>query len=653
MRIFNILLPALLIAYIFAFFSWYFMKRRPREGTLEWIAMRDKPAFTLRRSGKLDKLDIIPISAITLIYAVVALTNLGNTISPESFRHFSREDPSVTLELSSPAQIDTVFYFTGLYHAGKDKDDNPLGYKLEFSPDGENWTAQPKMSQQYSETFRWLYAALSPEQPDNTMFIRISAQAFPLELGELVIVGKAPDGTRRTISSNTMTSEQDIYALFDEQTKVPQRYEVMNSTHFDEIYHARTAYEHYTGEFPYEITHPPLGKLLTSVGIALFGMTPFGWRFMPTLFGILMVPLIYILLRWMFSRRLVAICATALFSFDFMHFVQTRISTIDVYGVFFILLMYLFMYRYITSGLDTPLRKTLPPLFLAGLAFGLGAASKWICIYAGIGLAVMYAVYLVQRAKHAHRQEQRFAPFLWGTLGFSVLFFVVIPGAIYYASYLPYPLAKYPELNEVFKSFAGFKANIARLLERAWDECYRNQIYMLKYHGKDVLGSKHDYAARWYQWIFDVKPILYYITSYDINGVASRGSLWSFTNPLVTWAGIPAIILCAVDTFRRRSSVALFIIVGYLSQLLPWVAIERLTFPYHYFPSMVFLVLALGYVFESALEREPEKGRKHIIIFTAVGVLIFAMFYPVLTGTMVPEWYPSIFLRWIPATWLF
>ncbi|MBR2717342.1 MAG: glycosyltransferase family 39 protein, partial [Oscillospiraceae bacterium] len=49
--------------------------------------------------------------------------------------------------------------------------------------------------------------------------------------------------------------------------------------------------------WPYEITHPPLGKAIISLGIRLFGMTPFGWRFMGALTGVLMVPLMYLLVK--------------------------------------------------------------------------------------------------------------------------------------------------------------------------------------------------------------------------------------------------------------------------------------------------------------------------------------------------------------------
>ena len=91
---------------------------------------------------------------------------------------------------------------------------------------------------------------------------------------------------------------------------------------------------------PYENTHPTLGKLIISVGIRIFGMNPFGWRFMGTLFGVLMLPALYHFLKRLFGSTFLCTAGTVLFAFDFMHYVQTRIATIDTYAVFFIILMY-------------------------------------------------------------------------------------------------------------------------------------------------------------------------------------------------------------------------------------------------------------------------------------------------------------------------
>lgn len=88
-------------------------------------------------------------------------------------------------------------------------------------------------------------------------------------------------------------------ALFDEQDAVPEATSQLNSMYFDEIYHGRTGYEQLHRLPVYETTHPPLGKDFIMLGIALFGMTAFGWRFAGTLFGVLLVPL-----AWCFVRRL-------------------------------------------------------------------------------------------------------------------------------------------------------------------------------------------------------------------------------------------------------------------------------------------------------------------------------------------------------------
>jgi dolichyl-phosphate-mannose--protein O-mannosyl transferase len=353
-----------------------------------------------------------------------------------------------------------------------------------------------------------------------------------------------------------------------------------------------------------------------------------------------MLPLIFILLKWMFGKTRIAVCGTLLFAFDFMHFVQTRISTIDVYCVFFILCMYVGMYRYITSDLDAPFWKTAPPIILSGISFGLGAAAKWQSVYAGIGLLALFLIYQYRRFMHSRETEKPFVPFFFGTAGVCLLSFILVPGIVYVLCYIPYAIPQAPE---------GGYAGMSDLLRATWEEFKNNQSYMYRYHAD--LVAEHRYSARWYEWVFNSKPIVYYWKSVAEEG--TRGSIWSFTNPLVTWAGLGAVIACAFMYIKRRSHIALFIVVGYLSQLVPWIPITRITFPYHYFPSMVFICLALAYLFDRMDERSPVAGKRHMIAFTAAALALFVMFYPVLTGIQMPEWYPRTFLQWFPANWPF
>ena len=472
------------------------------------------------------------------------------------------------------------------------------------------------MPQGYADLFKWLQPQTADTAPATAAYVRITASAH-MELGELALYDLQGD----RIGVRAITGPADADALCDEADTVPASSTYYNSTYFDEIYHARTAYEQLRGVYPYEVSHPPLGKEILSLGIVLFGMTPFGWRCMGALFGVAMLPLMWDLLRRMFRDDRVALCGAALLAFDFMHLTQTRIATIDSFATLFILLMYLFLYRYFTEG-------KLRHLAACGVTFGIGAATKWTCLYAGAGLGVLWALHWVFSGVRAHRagDGRRYARRLLGNIGFCLVFFVLVPGMIYYASYYPYGAAR--GLHGAGMYFTREYAAI--VLE--------NQRFMFTYHAG--LVATHPYSSRWWQWLLDLRPILYYL-SYGDGTVSTIGA---FVNPLLCWGGLLALPVLAYRAWKRDRT-ALFILVGYLAQVLPWVFISRLTFEYHYFAATLFLVLALGYVFDR-LRRHGYLGI--VYAFTAANGVLFALFYPVLTGVTIPRDYAWNVLKWLP-----
>jgi dolichyl-phosphate-mannose--protein O-mannosyl transferase len=91
------------------------------------------------------------------------------------------------------------------------------------------------------------------------------------------------------------------------------------------------------------------------------------------------------------------------------------------------------------------------------------------------------------------------------------------------------------------------------------------------------------------------------------------------------------------DLKREKSKEALVIVVGFLAQLLPWLFISRYTFIYHYFPSVIFLTLAICYVFKNILERAPER-KWRVYLFTGVSVGLFFLMFPLVAGLWMPDW---------------
>ena len=616
--------PAAAVAFLLlVFFEYILVKWKKTDSPVERHISKRKRLVLPPEEHVWQRADTVCMLAVTAVYAVVAFLGLGNTYGVQSWCKFENQGAYALIELSEPAEIGAVRYFPEL-HTGN--------YYLQASLDGETYTDVCTLPQEYADVLKWKDAELPEASFGPVKYIRLIADN-PLWLGELALYDA--DG-RLLAAGRDLIYPAEIAALFDEQDLIPERYDYMNSSYFDEIYHARTALEHIENVYPYEITHPPLGKLILGLGIRLFGMTPFGWRFSGTLIGVLMLPALYYFLKKMFGGTLVPCCCTAVFAFDFMHYVQTRIATIDSYSVFFTILMYLFFWLYLNA--DRTRRKSwLPKLALSGVCFGLGAASKWTCIYAGAGLAVLWLIDRILRGAAQIREGNQRAclreageNILW-----CLLFFVLVPGLVYYVSYWPYGAARGLDANGLGMLFSRDYLHIV----------LDNQKYMFNYHSG--VTSTHPYSSVWWQWILDIRPILYYL-QYPSEGM--HVSFAAFVSPLLCWGGLLAMLCTGYQAVRRRDRDALFILIGYLAVLLPWVFVSRIVFEYHYFPATVFLTLALGHVFRTLEKRGGQAGRQMVCAFTTLSLVLFAVFYPALRGLPVSKFYGDSFLGWLP-TW--
>nr|HML48228.1 glycosyltransferase family 39 protein [Clostridia bacterium] len=377
--------------------------------------------FTARILGKSDyrlnlgRWDWILMLSLTLVYAVVAFVGLGSTKAPQTGWTATGIDETVVFDLGGTHD------FQAMYYGGI----SAKSFTLSTSEDGQTWSEEWPAQMNEGECFRWKYLCQSMVNPQNNetswqddlavnlsgRFVRLRSDGPGLNLFEIVFrdeQGNAIPVQSVEAAGGRAGSENDPALLVDEMDTMPDRPGYYVGTYFDEIYHARTGYEHLHSLNPLETSHPPLGKVLIMFAIRVFGMTPFGWRFAGTVVGILMVPAMYLMGMQLFKQRRWAFLSAFLMAFDCMHLTQTRIATIDSYPVLFIILSYLCMFRYLQmSVFRDGVRRTLVPLALCGLFMGLGMASKWIGIYAGAGLAALFVWAMGMRLReylHAYRR---------------------------------------------------------------------------------------------------------------------------------------------------------------------------------------------------------------------------------------------------------
>lgn len=611
------------------------------------------------------------VALVTILYGVLALTNLGTTVSPQSAWKTTKPSEEAVFDLGSSRQF-KLLYYAGIHWSGSD-------FEVEVSEDQQSWVTKPA-EMDYGQCFSWRYQT-EKRQDDSGKYTGLKVDH---EGRYLRIRTKQPDSTiYEIIARDAQTGENipmrlisgDAAALIDEQHVLEGEPSWFNSMYFDEIFHARTGLEQANamrGLEPsaiYEVSHPPLGKVLISFAIMAFGMNPFGWRFAGAMAGVLMLPGMYLLGRRLTGRKLYGLAAMLLMAFDCMHFAQTRIATIDSFVTLFIIWSYYFMFRFaLDDSYAMPFRKSLPDLFLSGLFMGLGMASKWTGVYAGLGLAVIFFIALFRRVMEGLAADRRLKDQPWDdwaqglpgermpvllaardqwlgrsikTLLWCIPFFVVIPLLIYYLSFIP-----------VFMQTPG-GITVRKVLDA--------NAYMLGYHAKPGLGMDHPYYSAWYTWPLILKPMWFY-SGARINGTGS--SIVSFGNPAVWWGGLLALVFCAGWLLKQRLGDRrlapkdgpgddvrpLYLLLAFMAQYLPWVLVPRGTYIYHYFPSVPFIILCAVLMLHYLRGRRPKLGFWLTIGYVALAGLLFVAFFPFASGIRVPfEWFNA--MQWFPG-WL-
>ena len=599
--------------------------------------------------------DYIIVFVITVSYALVAFFRLGDMKWPQTYWQPEEWGSTYDVDFGEIRSISSVQLLEGIGQGS---------FEVFYSENGKQWIdSGVSVETNYADFLSWIRTDLALE----ARYLRISVKEVGFRVYEMAFLDEADEPVDvRSVNDSGTNDVQPFTNVFDEPDTVPNRPSYMNGTYFDEVYHARTAYEQIKGWPIYEQTHPPLGKDLIALGIRVFGMSPFGWRFMGVLSGVMMLPALYVFGKLLFNRKRWAVLLTAMMGLDFMHFVQTRIATIDSFAVLFIILTYLFMFIFWKQDYyGREHWKRLLPLLFSGIFFGAASAVKWIGFYAGAGLAVLlflkvllcFAEYsaagkalknsdgLTSEEESVYlRVRKNYVKNTVVLLLCCLVLFVAIPAAIYCASYIPYLRAE------------GQPDSLFEII-------LRNQEYIFNYHSKYVLDMQqshpHPYQSKWYTWPMMSRPLFYYMGEYLPQGMTEGIS--AFGNPAIWWTGIIAFVWVCFTVFSRTSKetglletheqkwIRVFILVSLLAQFVPWIFVKRSTYIYHYFATTPFLMMSIVFFFEDLIEH---KSRKRQIVWISAYLLVcavmFVLFYPLLAGTTIPASYAKHF-RWFPS----
>jgi len=517
-------------------------------------------------------------------FYIYVFYGLGSTRTPQTF-YTLKDEQSVTLfDFEHKIPIDKVCYYVGI--------DKNVNFTLEYHGK-TRWNTFYRYENAYPYSFRW--RCISYRIKTDKVLLRITKNE--MMLGEVRF------------------SYHDKYIPY--QTKIPYLSDEANisvdtsyysSMFFDEIYFGRTAYEIMHNINVYENTHPYLGKHLITPGIKLFGMTPFGWRFMNALFAGLLIFMAYYFALHLFKKHEYAFISAFLMTYSFMHLSQARVGLIDTFGVLFVFISYFYLYRFIVQ-------QQLSRLLISGVFFGLAAAVKWSAVFAALGF-MLIALYLLLSKYPLQKRFSGYKLLLYGVLSYGIVGFLVYAFS--------------------FFDIYGHTHSLQSIIN------YNTNMY----HYHSTLQATHPYSSPWWSWPLDMKPMGYYkeIKQGFLSSINALG------NPAIFWVGIVAVFYLFVMSIVRKSFETTFILLAFLGLYLPYIFVGRLMFIYHFYYAVPFLILAIVTMLKDGMERFVFV-RKTYGIYLIIVVGLFLAFYPVLSGYVVPQSYVADWLKWFPTWW--
>ena len=373
------------------------------------------------------------------------------------------------------------------------------------------------------------------------------------------------------------------------------------------------------------VVHPQLGKWLIGAGMEVFGpASPFGWRIMPAIAGILTVMLLARLTMRLTRSPLLAGLAGLFLAIDGVALTESRIGLLDVFIGFFATVTLYCLVRdreWSRARLARKMAGTRPGaraphatfrfwLLAAGIALGLTCSIKW----SGLYLVAASGIVVVTWDTLALRRVGARAWFLEGTVAQGVSDFLhMVPAAVavYVAcwwSWFTHPGAYMHGWAESQLKHGG-SVPVPWLPGHVNDSVLYNINDFIAYHQRTYefhvgLAAAHPYQSKPSGWLLQTRPTSFFWqekaqvpqTCWDgecIQAITSIGNI------VIWWSAVVALVAVIIIGVKNRDWRAWVPLIGYLGLYVPWFQYrDRTIFTFYtvaFVPCVVLvLVLALG-----------------------------------------------------------
>lgn len=433
-----------------------------------------------------------------------------------------------------------------------------------------------------------------------------------------------------------------------------------NALVFDEVYYAKFANNYLTGTHFFN-AHPPLSQYIIAIGMWLGSHLPFGqdtvngltgslrstwsYRWLNALTGSF-IPLVVGALAYQLNqRRSYAFIAALFAAADGLFLVESRYALNNVYLVILGLLGQLCF----LVALGQPKQQRGVNLAVSGIFFGASACIKWNGLWFLLGVYLVWVAAWVMQSvrskvgslelKNTKLSQTRLANLTQLNVLHILWNFAIIPVVTYSLLWIPHL-----QMNPT----PGF---------------WKAQHDILTFHEKIGSGPEvHPYCSKWYSWLLMWRPVAYFyqtarntteqVPAYPPLPAGAAKVIYdvhAMGNPFLWWLSTAAIFLLLLMLTLRflegvgwkssptpHSWIALYLVLNWLANLLPWVRVTRCIFLYHYMGSSVFSGLALAWLVDRWLHSDEPDFRSAAVTIIFLVLLAFVFWLPIYLGLPLP-----------------
>ncbi|MEV7007163.1 phospholipid carrier-dependent glycosyltransferase [Streptosporangium sp. NPDC051022] len=407
------------------------------------------------------------------------------------------------------------------------------------------------------------------------------------------------------------------------------------------------------------VVHPPLGKWMISIGEQLFGMTPFGWRFVGALVGSLSILILARVARRMTRSTLLGCLAGLLLSVEGLHLVLSRTALLDIYLMFFVLAGFACLvvdrdrargrlvdwYESSPLGDQGPWLGLRPWRIAAGLCLGAACAVKWSGMFYLIAFALL-SLFWDFGARRAVGLRRPYSGAFVKDLPTALGAMALAPALTYLVSWTGW-----------FVTATGWGRNWAQATSqgpaffvfdslRSWLN-YHFQV--LSFH--TGLATPHGYQSDPWSWPLLLRPVAFFYESPKGCGADTCSqAVLGVGTPVIWYGGLVALIAMIAWYVATRDWRAGAVLLAYVAGWLPWfywaITDHRTMFIFYAITMVPFMILALTLAAGLVIGPVDAPSSRRIVGASIVGgfavlaIINFWWLYPVLTAETIPyaEW---------------